>query len=1077
MCEASPNYFTCTLGEAAILRKRDTTLSRCFHTVLELVDCQARENPDSPALGFASPQNKLPGKEPDLISFLELDELSRIAALELRQLLPEDSDELLSSTVGLFCYSSLDLVLSWLGLACLGLNAFFLAPQLELHAVEHLCRGAGIRVILVDDAHKDYLSQIQGNIRVIGVPVYYEKQAGKPHTTATRTTRQSASSIAFLQHTSGTSSGLPKPIIQTEWGAVGCLPAFTDPNPKATFTATPFYHGGLADAFRAWTSGALIWFFPEGAMPITGDSLVLCIHTARKRSNKTCVKYFSSVPYVLQMLTEVEGGGGLEILQSMDLVGVGGAPLPSAIGDRLVKSGIKLLSRMGSVECGFLMSSHRDYSKDSDWQYLRAINDPNLIAFEPREDGLSELVVKCGWPLRLKINREDRSYATADLFEAHPLIPNAWRYHGRADALTILSNGKKFDPLPIEDELRASNSMIQDVLVFGTGKDYPGVLLFTHSKDLSDNEYLERVWPDIEKTNSLSPQHFRLSRVSIAIIRMNEGAEPLPKSSKGTILRRQAESRYVDTINQVYARPVLAPKKHNISDDELVQYISEVFNEILGRPVGPAKDIYSQGVDSISCIRILKQIQATLFPSKLESLPPNLLYNDGTIIALANTLKRIRQGSSFSGHDEEEQLELMRRLVEKYSTIDISESKTPKRRGTVVVLTGATGGLGAHVLNELIDDFRVTKVYCLLRGQSLLAAKERVSKALIKRKLRTGKELEDQGAAHHKVLCIVCDFGAANLGLSDEDRSCITAEATHIIHSAWNVNFNVGLKSFESQLASTRDLIELARASEAEFFFISSTAAVCNTVSGIVPEKVSSEPRDASSLGYSRSKWVAEQICATAHTKTSKGELTGSVAKPWISIIRVGQLCGNKSGVWNASEVYPLLLSTVKLTSRLPDLPGESLNWLPVDTAATAVLEIALPRGDRDGSAETTCSDIPVYHILNSHRAPSWSQMLEWLSTEPGNVPFEVVSVSAWMELLEAALTSDSVSKHPCQALVEMWKQRYILKDGVNNTRFPTEFPVFEIAFAQRASQSIRNLAPLNRRQVIQMWDWIQENC
>ncbi|KAI0804976.1 hypothetical protein GGR55DRAFT_698650 [Xylaria sp. FL0064] len=1075
MCEARSNYFTCTLGEATILRKRDKTFSRSFQTVLELVDCQARENPDSPALGFANPQNKLPRK--DLISFLELDELSRIAALELGQLLPEDSDEFLSSTIGLFCYSSLDLVLSWLGLARLGLNAFFLAPQLELYAVEHLCREAGIRVILVDDAHKDCLSQIQGNIRIITVPSYYGKQAAKSSAPAARTVTKSAPTVAFLQHTSGTSSGLPKPIIQTEWGAVGCLPVFTDPNPKATFTATPLYHGGLPDAFRAWTSGAMIWFFPEGAMPITGDNLVLCIHTARKRSNETCVKYFSSVPYVLQMLAEVQGGAGLEILQSMDLVGVGGAPLPSAIGDRLVKSGVKLLSRMGSAECGFLMSSHRDYSKDNEWQYLRAINDPNLISFEAREDGLSELVVKCGWPLRLKTNREDGSYATADLFEVHPRVPNAWRYHGRADALTILANGKKFDPLPIEDEIRALNSMAQDVLVFGTGRDYPGVLLFTHSKDISDNEYLERVWPDIEKTNSLLPQHFRLLRVSIAIIRIKEGAEPLPKSSKGTILRRQAESRYTDTINQVYTRPVLAPEKHNISDDELVQYISEVFNEVLGRPINPAKDIYSQGVDSISCIRILKQIQATLFQSKLESLPPNLLYNDGNIMTLANTLKRIRQGSSFSGHHEEEQLELMRRLVEKYARIDISGSKNSKKRGTVVVLTGATGGLGAHVLNELIDDFRVTKVYCLVRGRSLFAAKERVSKALIKRKLRTGKELEDQEAAHHKVICLVCDFGASNLGLSDEDRSCITAEATHIIHSAWNVNFNVGLKSFESQLANTQDLIELAHASEAKFFFISSTAAVCNAVSDIVPEKVSSEPRDASPLGYSRSKWVAEQLCAAAHTKTSKGELAGSVGKPWISIIRVGQLCGNKFGVWNASEAYPLLLSTAKLTSRLPNLPGESLNWLPVDIAATAVLEIVLPRGDKDGSGETEFSNIPVYHVLNSHRSPSWGQMLEWLSKEPGRIPFEVVSASEWMELLEVALTADSVSKHPCQALIDMWKQRYIPKGDVDNTGFSTKPPVFEEASARSASQSIRNLTPLGRQQVIQMWDWIQENC
>ncbi|KAI1426339.1 hypothetical protein F5Y12DRAFT_794552 [Xylaria sp. FL1777] len=1077
MCEAKPNYFTCTLGEAAILKKHDNLLGPSFKSVLQLVEGRARDNRNSPALGFANPQEKLPSEEPDFTSFAELDELSRVAASELRQILPKNRHGLLSSTVGLFCYSSLDLVLSWLGLLRLGRTAFFFAPQLEVHAVEHLCQEVGVQVIIVDKAHEVQLSQIGGDIHITKVPNYHEKRAPKFDIAATRTEAKSMSSVAFLQHTSGTSSGLPKPIIQTEWGAVGCLPVFTDRKPKATFTTTPFYHGGLADTLRAWTSGAMIWFFPEGAMPVTGNNLMLTIDAARRRSGEESVKYFSSVPYVLQMLAEVEGGAGVELLQSMDLVGVGGAPLSQAVGDSLVKSGVKLLSRMGSAECGFLMSSHREYARDNKWEYLRVVNDPKLLTFESREDGLSELVVKHGWPLRLKTNCEDGSYATADLFEPHPLVPNAWRYRGRADGLIILANGKKFDPLPIEDELRSFNKMIQDALVFGAGRSYPGAILFTHSRGLSDNEYLERVWPGIEKLNSLSPHHSRLSPLSIVIVRIKEGEEPLPKSSKGTVIRRLAESRYAEAINKIYASPRTDLNKTHLADDELIQYISELFREILGRQIDPAEDIYSQGVDSITCVRITKQIQTALLPSASESLPQNIIYNNGTILALVNTLKRIRRGDSSSDDDHEGPLKLMRRLVEKYARVGVSEVKTSKKQGIVVVLTGATGGLGAHVLNELISDSRVAKVYCLLRGQSRFAAKERVFKALIKRKLRTEKELQCSGGPYNKILCLPGDLAALNLGLSDEDRSCIINDATHIIHSAWTVNFNLGLQSFESQLANTRDLIEIAHAGCAEFFFISSTAAVCNTVASVVPERVSSEPKDASATGYSRSKWVAERICAAAYARTAEAGSPGSVVKPRVSIIRVGQLCGNRFGVWNTSEAYPLLLSTAKLISRLPDLPGESLSWLPVDAAAMAVIEIALPNGIKSTSTQSKSSDIPVYHVLNPHRWPSWGLMLEWLSRELGSIPFEIISVSEWMELLEAALTRDPASKHPCQALIEMWKRRYVPKRGVNSTGFSTRSLEFEIISSQRASQSILNIEPLNRQQVVQMWEWIQENC
>ena len=91
----------------------------------------------------------------------------------------------------------------------------------------------------------------------------------------------------------------------------------------------------------------------------------------------------------------------------MNLVGVGGAALPATVGDELVAKGVKLVSRMGSAECGFLMSSHRDYAVDKDWQYLRSSNDPDLLAFEPTGDGLAELVIRPHWPVLAKTNRED----------------------------------------------------------------------------------------------------------------------------------------------------------------------------------------------------------------------------------------------------------------------------------------------------------------------------------------------------------------------------------------------------------------------------------------------------------------------------------------------------------------------------------------------------------------------------------------------------------------------------------------------------------------------------------------------
>ena len=61
---------------------------------------------------------------------------------------------------------------------------------------------------------------------------------------------------------------------------------------------------------------------------------------------------FLSVPYILSTLVEDLEGDGMRMLQSMDYVSTGGAPLDTSIGDAMVQRGVRLVSRLGSSECG-----------------------------------------------------------------------------------------------------------------------------------------------------------------------------------------------------------------------------------------------------------------------------------------------------------------------------------------------------------------------------------------------------------------------------------------------------------------------------------------------------------------------------------------------------------------------------------------------------------------------------------------------------------------------------------------------------------------------------------------------------
>ena len=439
--------------------------------------------------------------------------------------------------------------------------------------------------------------------------------------------------VAYLHHTSGTSTGLPKPIPQTHRAGIGVLPCLNGKG-EASFTTTPLYHGGVADCFRAWASGAMIWLFPGNEVPITPNNVLRslrCAERVRQQKKTPPIRYFSSVPYVLQQLaTEDEG---ISVLKGMDIVGVGGAALPENVGNELVSKGVNLISRFGSAECGFLMSSHREYCKDKEWQYLRS-DSPDVLKFVQQEDNLSELVIRPGWPHMAKRNRDDGSFATADLFVAHATIANAWKYHSRADSQLTLMTGKKFDPAPFEDAILAS-PWLKDAMIIGNGQQSPGVLLFRshRSLNLNDSELLDEVWLDVEKLNTGSQNHARIPRSMLFV--MPPGAPDLPKSSKGTILRNQAEKLYKSQIDSVYANgedPNLVEDSNGVGthvpDGEVLAYVQDVIQKVANRaePIPIDADLFSYGIDSIHCMQIRGILRKKIMPLG-TTLPLNVVFD------------------------------------------------------------------------------------------------------------------------------------------------------------------------------------------------------------------------------------------------------------------------------------------------------------------------------------------------------------------------------------------------------------------------------------------------------------------
>ncbi|KAI4252936.1 MAG: hypothetical protein L6R42_007772, partial [Xanthoria sp. 1 TBL-2021] len=484
---------------------------------------------------------------------------------------------------------------------------------------------------------------------------------------------------------------------------------------------------------------------------------------------------------------------------------------------------------------------------------------------------------------------------------------------------------------------------------------------------------------------------------------------------------------------------------------------------------------------------------------------------------LSKYLVNVRKGLVTESEDE---IKLMKDLVTQYNVRtalphsikqsngtnkapEIDHGGNDEPCGESILLTGATGALGAHILHLLRSSTSVSRITCLVRASSPLAAHERVSKSLTARAkpglppfsptpLTTNASSaahNDPATAKPTVICLPCTLSDPALGISPETYTHLANTTNIIIHAAWAVNFTARLRSFEKDhIAGLSHLLRLSNAHNSaepiRFLFLSSTASVTSTPASKypIPEQVSSNPEEASPLGYSRSKWVAENIVNAFYRQVSSSSpdddnrnlSTTTPPTPNLTILRIGQLTSDTTaGIWNTSEAYPLMLSTAPTLHALPDLQNQALDWLPVDIAAKAVLEIAESMNHHNGAAdaETGC---PVLHILNPSPTPTWSDLLKCIRAASPSLDLQTLPPREWLGRLEAF--GDEL---PAKKLVGLWKGAFgdgkgEGGDGQGGENRPMEF---EMERAREMSTTMRDVGPLDGEFLGRMWRWVEEHA
>lgn len=817
--------------------------------------------------------------------------------------------------------------------------------------------------------------------------------------------------IAWILHSSG-STGFPKPIFLTNHQ---CLANFKKSFALRSFCTSPLFHShALMEFGRAiYTKAPMFWV--NHGQPITSDNLLEAMQAVKPQM-------VSAVPYVLKLLAEKQEG--IDALAKAQLVMYAGSSCPDELGDRLVNGGVNLIANYGATETGQVMTSFRPPG-DKEWAYMRCWSPvADNVLFDEIAPGVFECVGLDGLPSKGPSNSKPpfsasnppNSFRTADLFTRHPdpSKSNYYKYLSRLDDRITLVNGEKVLPIPIEGSIR-QEEIVREAVVFGYQQTMPGVLIFRaqdKATHLTDEEYLDAVWPAVEAANAKAETFARVIRELVVI----KGADCVyPKTDKGTFIRAQVYQQFADDITGAYQRLNAEDEqtdKAKMSVSELEQWLLEKFQNDLRVPLLDSKtDIFSAGVDSLQTTRIWRSIKQEIdLGEGSDSLSSNVVFEKGTVEALAKHLYQLRTGQDAS--EEQDEIAVMQGLIEKYSTFTTHfPTIVSQPEKEVVLVTGATGNLGAFIIAELAKNPSVAEVWALVRAPGQATAGARVVQSLNSRNIR----LSDNELS--KIHALPSDLSEANLGLSTRDLNHLLATLTTVIHSAWAVNFNLGVRSFETQhIRGTHNLINLCLRSHlpnpAKFFFCSSVSTASGTPKpASIAETAVQNLAHAQGTGYGRSKLVTEHITRNAM------RLTGIHAR----VLRIGQLSGDRaSAIWNDTEAIALMVRSAVSVGALPAL-HETPSWLPVDACAEAVAELAL--SIKNEPADADADESLVYHIVNP-RTFSWSaDFLPALQRSVHMPAFSIVSPQEWLRLLAAS--EQDASRNPSIKLLDFWRGKY----------------------------------------------------
>jgi amino acid adenylation domain-containing protein/thioester reductase-like protein len=265
----------------------------------------------------------------------------------------------------------------------------------------------------------------------------------------------------------------------------------------------------------------------------------------------------------------------------------------------------------------------------------------------------------------------------------------------------------------------------------------------------------------------------------------------------------------------------------------------------------------------------------------------------------------------------------------------------------LVLLTGATGFLGSHVLQQWLEQTSHF-VICLVRASDDVIAEQRLSAALHFHKI------ELPVPHRSRVRAVAGDLARPQFGWSNDQCAKLSQSVITVIHCGARVNLINDFQTLRlDTISGTFHVLEFLTAHRRKSLCYVSTLSVF-----VGTDRRSGELREDDDLshtrevygGYAQTKWAAEML-------VRRCGLPGSD----VQIFRLGLLTGDcRTAIIPERDLFAMTIRALVRLGCVPDVTDDlAMDVTPVDFAAAAMVSLFLHQTQAGSSVPQT------WHLAN----------------------------------------------------------------------------------------------------------------